>query len=149
MARAALMINARSGPNGRWRGTDESFPAGPIAILLFAFGFIIYNKDRGEMALAAFTDTGMSRHILRFAINCLVFPGSSAPGATSVCLFSDPMTGVLALVNLLASAMLFPVGLRVPKDYRAQLDAGTEHPVFDPDNFPDLDIDREAWKLDR
>jgi AGCS family alanine or glycine:cation symporter len=55
---------------------------------------------------------------------------------------------VLALVNLLAIAMLFPVGLRVLNDYTAQLRAGKEHPVFDPSNFPDLDIDTEAWTMD-
>ena len=34
------------------------------------------------------------------------------------------------------------------EDYRAQLRAGNEDPVFDPAAFPDLDIDREAWTLD-
>ena len=59
--------------------------------------------------------------------------------------FSDPMMGVLALVNLLAVIMLFPVGLRVLNDYRDQLKAGVEHPVFEPAKFADLDIDRTAW----
>ena len=58
------------------------------------------------------------------------------------------MMGVLALVNLLAIAMLFPVGLRVLLDYKNQLNQGVEHPTFDPDKFPDLDIDKTAWVLD-
>jgi len=82
------------------------------------------------------------------AIVILVFIGSSAPGATSVFFFSDPLMGVLALVNLLTIIMLFPVGLRVLNDYREQLDQGKEHPVFDPDKFPDLDIDKSAWTMD-
>ncbi|NJN45379.1 MAG: alanine:cation symporter family protein, partial [Candidatus Competibacteraceae bacterium] len=56
-----------------------------------------------------------------------------------------PMMGILAIVNLLAITMLFPVGLRVLNDFRAQLKQGKEHPVFDPAKFPDLDIDLTAW----
>lgn len=116
------------------------------AILLFAFSSIIYNYYLGENALTVFTDTDLSRHILRLSIVALVFIGSSAPGATSVFFFSDPMMGILALVNLLAIIMLFPVGLRVLNDYRDQLKEGKEHPVFDPAKFPDLDIDKSAWE---
>jgi AGCS family alanine or glycine:cation symporter len=86
--------------------------------------------------------------VLRILILVLVFVGASAPRATSVFFFSDPLMGVLALVNLLAIIMLFPVGLRVLKDFQMQLKAGNEHPVFDPARFPDLDIDSTAWKLD-
>jgi alanine or glycine:cation symporter, AGCS family len=118
------------------------------AILLFAFSSIIYNYYLGENALSVFTESEISRHILRIAIIILVFVGSAAPGATSVFFFSDPMMGVLALVNLLAIAMLFPVGLRLLNDYRDQLRQGAEHPVFDPAKFPDLDIDRSAWTMD-
>jgi AGCS family alanine or glycine:cation symporter len=118
------------------------------AILMFAFSSIIYNYYLGENALTVFTDSDLSRHILRIAIVCLVFLGASAPGATAVFFFSDPMMGILAMVNLLAIAMLFPIGLRVLNDYRDQLKQGIEHPVFDPDKFPDLDIDRTAWDKD-
>jgi AGCS family alanine or glycine:cation symporter len=118
------------------------------AILLFAFSSIIYNYYLGENALTVFTESAISRHILRILIVGLVFLGSSAPGATSVFFFSDPMMGVLALVNLLAIIMLFPIGLRVLNDYRDQLKQGVEHPVFDPAKFSDLDIDPSAWKHD-
>jgi alanine or glycine:cation symporter, AGCS family len=118
------------------------------AVLLFAFSSIIYNYYLGENALSVFTESAISRHILRIAIIILVFVGSAAPGATSVFFFSDPMMGVLALVNLLAIIMLFPVGMRVLKDYTDQLKQGIEHPVFDPEKFPDLDIDKSAWTLD-
>ena len=116
------------------------------AILLFAFSSIIYNYYLGENALTVFTDSGVSRHILRILIVGLVLIGSAAPGATAVFFFSDPMMGILALVNLLALVMLFPVGLRVLNDYRDQLKQGTEHPVFDPAKFSDLDIDPSAWR---
>jgi AGCS family alanine or glycine:cation symporter len=118
------------------------------AILLFAFSSIIYNYYLGENALTVFTESHIARHILRFAIVALVFIGASAPGATAVFFFSDPMMGVLALINLLAIIMLFPVGLRILNDYTSQLKQGNENPVFDPDKFPDLDIDKTAWVLD-
>ncbi|WP_282609807.1 sodium:alanine symporter family protein [Pelagibius sp. Alg239-R121] len=119
-----------------------------IAILLFAFSSIIYNYYLGENALTVFTESHIARHVLRLLIVGLVFLGSSAPGATAVFFFSDPMMGILALVNLLAIIMLFPVGLRVLNDYRDQLKAGKEHPEFDPAKFSDLDIDVTAWSND-
>ncbi len=116
------------------------------AILLFAFSSIIYNYYLGETALTVFSDTPASRHALKLAIIGVIFLGSAAPGATAVFFFSDPMMGVLALVNLIVIVMLFPIALRVLNDYRAQLAAGVEHPVFDIDKFSDLDLDRSAWK---
>ena len=116
------------------------------AILLFAFSSIIYNYYLGENALTVFTDTEISKHILRILIVGLVFLGSTAPGATAVFFFSDPMMGVLALVNLLTITMLFPVGMRLLNDFTDQLKAGNDLPVFDPAKFPDLDIDESAWR---
>jgi len=115
------------------------------AILLFAFSSIIYNYYLGENALTVLTQNPSAIHVLRLAIVGLVFLGATAPGATAVFFFSDPMMGILALVNLLALAMLFPVGLRLLNDYRYQVDAGVEHPVFDSEKFKDLDIDHVAW----
>ena len=116
-----------------------------MAILLFAFSSIIYNYYLGENALSVFTSSEGAFHTLRIAIVGLVFLGCVAPGATAVFFFSDPMMGVLAIVNLLAIAMLFPVALRLIRDYRAQLNAGIEHPVLDVAEWSDLDIDPDAW----
>jgi AGCS family alanine or glycine:cation symporter len=52
---------------------------------------------------------------------------------------------LLAVFNLIALALLAKVGFRLMADYDQQSRAG-RIPVFDPDKFPDLDIDREAWK---
>jgi AGCS family alanine or glycine:cation symporter len=41
--------------------------------------------------------------------------------------------------------MLFPIAKRLLNDFRDQLKAGVVPPVFDPDKFPDLNIDRTAW----
>ena len=116
-----------------------------IAVLLFAFSSIIYNYYLGETALAVFSEGKMAQLLLRVAVIALVFVGASAPGATSVFFFSDPMMGVLALVNLMAILMLFPIGLRMVRDFTAQLKAGVEDPVLDPAQYADLDLDKEAW----
>ncbi|WP_284162937.1 alanine/glycine:cation symporter family protein [Frigidibacter sp. SD6-1] len=115
------------------------------AILLFAFSSIIYNVYLGENALAVVTRSKEAVLVLRAVILGLVFLGAVAPNATSVFFFSDPLMGVLALVNLVAILMLFPTAMRVVRDYERQLRSGVDRPVFDPATFPDLDIDREAW----
>lgn len=116
------------------------------AILLFAFSSIIYNYYLGENAMTVLTKNPAGILVLRIAIIGIVFLGATAPGATAVFFFSDPMMGILALVNLLAIMMLFPVAMRLLRDFRRQLKAGVERPVLNPDDFADLDIDREAWK---
>lgn len=117
------------------------------AILLFAFSSIIYCYYLGETALAVFTNAAIVRHIFKWAIMLLVFIGASAPAATSVFFFSDPMMGILAIVNLVVLVMLFPTAMRVLNDFRAQLKQGIERPVFKPENFKDLDIDKSAWNI--
>jgi len=83
--------------------------------------------------------------VLRLVVVGIVFLGATAPGATSVFFFSDPMMGILAVVNLVALMMLLPTCLRLLQDFNRQLAAGIDRPVLNPDDFPDLDIDRTAW----
>ncbi|MFV0243498.1 MAG: alanine/glycine:cation symporter family protein [Qingshengfaniella sp.] len=115
------------------------------AIFLFAFSSIIYNYYLGENALVFLSDNPMAVHILRLAVVALVFLGATAPGATAVFFFSDPLMGLLAIVNLLALLMLFPTALRMLQDYRRQLAEGQKTPVLDPARFPDLEIDTQSW----
>ena len=117
------------------------------AILLFSFSSIIYNYYLGENAMTVLTKSPLGILGLRIAIIAIVFLGATAPAATAVFFFSDPMMGILALVNLLAIMMLFPVAMRLLRDFRQQLKAGIERPVLNPDDYADLDIDRDAWKL--
>ncbi|MCR9138153.1 MAG: alanine:cation symporter family protein [Alphaproteobacteria bacterium] len=116
-----------------------------LMILLFAFSSIIYNYYLGENALTVMTKNPMAVNGLRLIVILIVFLGATAPGATSVFFFSDPMMGILAVVNLVVIMMLLPTCLRILKDFRAQLKQGVQRPVFNPDDFPDLDIDRTAW----
>ena len=87
----------------------------------------------------------MAIQALRVVIISIVFLGATAPAATSVFFFSDPMMGILALVNLVVIMMLMPTCLRILRDFRKQLAAGIERPVLNPDDFPDLELDRTAW----
>jgi AGCS family alanine or glycine:cation symporter len=128
---------------------DWSRYALTAAILLFAFSSIIYNVYLGENALAAITDAPMAITALRVLILGLVFLGAAAPSATAVFFFSDPMMGVLALVNLVAILMLFPTAMRIVNDFRSQLKAGVQRPIFDPAKFPDLNLDHKAWNPGR
>lgn len=116
-----------------------------VAIVLFAFSSLIYNSYLGENALAVMTNSKIARTVLRAAILGVVFLGATAPSATSVFFFADPLMGVLAVVNLVAIMMLFPVAMRAVDDFRGQLKRGVARPVFDPEGFADLDLDREAW----
>ena len=116
-----------------------------LMILLFAFSSIIYNYYLGENALSFMTKNPIAINVLRIFVICIVFLGATAPGATAVFFFSDPVMGILAVVNLVVIIMLLPTCLRLLKDFRSQVDAGIQRPVFNPDEFPDLDIDRTAW----
>ncbi|UOM34601.1 sodium:alanine symporter family protein [Acuticoccus sp. I52.16.1] len=116
-----------------------------LAVLLFAFSSIIYNYYLGETALAVFTEGRTAQLVLRLMVIALVFIGASAEGATSVFFFSDPLMGVLALVNLMALLMLFPIGLRMVRDYTAQVRAGIDNPVLNPADYPELSLDETAW----
>ncbi|WP_299850701.1 sodium:alanine symporter family protein [uncultured Roseovarius sp.] len=116
-----------------------------LMILLFAFSSIIYNYYLGENALTVITKSPAALNVLRVVIIGIVFLGATAPGATSVFFFSDPMMGILAVVNLVVLMMLLPTCLRLLKDFRAQLAAGVARPVLNPDDFSDLDLDRTAW----
>jgi AGCS family alanine or glycine:cation symporter len=114
-------------------------------IALFAFSSIIYNYYLGENAITFITEKPVALIVLRLVVVGIVFLGATAPGATSVFFFSDPMMGILAVVNLVALMMLLPTCLRLLQDFNRQLAAGIDRPVLNPDDFPDLDIDRTAW----
>ncbi|HSP31972.1 MAG TPA: alanine/glycine:cation symporter family protein, partial [Halomonas sp.] len=109
-------------------------------VLLFSFSSIIYNYYLGENAVAVMTENPRAIQVLRVVVIGVVFLGAIAPGATSVFFFSDPMMGLLALVNLVAIMMLLPTCLRLLKDFRLQLAQGVKRPVFNSNKFADLDI---------
>ena len=100
------------------------FPPPPLtfAIMLFAFSSIIYNYYLGETALKVMTSQAFALHVLRLAHRGRRLPWRDGTRRKPRCsFFSDPLMGVLAVVNLMAIMMLFPVALRVLNDFRSQL----------------------------
>ena len=58
--------------------------------------------------------------------------------------FADLTMGLLALVNLLGLLWMYPIGMRLLKDYDRQLAAGIQ-PRLHLEDYADLDIDTAAW----
>ncbi|PID51536.1 MAG: sodium:alanine symporter [Pasteurellales bacterium] len=118
-----------------------------FAILLFSFSSIIFNYYMGENGVSFLfgKNAKVSVFILRISVVAILFIGAAAPRATAVFFFSDPLMGVLAVINLLALIMLFPRAVKLLKDYQSQLDNGVDEPVFDAQDFERLDIDMKAW----
>jgi alanine or glycine:cation symporter, AGCS family len=120
-----------------------------IALMLFAFSSIIYNYYLGENSLNFFSEENKTLfNGFRVLTLALVLWGSLQDLSTAFG-FADVTMALLAVVNLAAVVLLIKVGLRVMLDYDEQKRAGIAHPVFDPDKFPDLNIDRKAWALDQ
>jgi AGCS family alanine or glycine:cation symporter len=120
-----------------------------IALMLFAFSSMIYNYYLGENSLNFFSEENKTLfNGFRVLTLVLVLWGSLQDLGT-VFGFADVTMGLLAVVNLAAVVLLIKVGLRIMNDFDEQRRAGIAHPVFDPQKFADLNIDREAWKLDQ
>ena len=118
-----------------------------FALFLFALSSIMYSYYLGENAVDYYLqDSQVAFNVYRVIVLGFVMFGAILD-LGSVFGFADVTMGLLAIVNLIAVALLFPVGLRVMKDFDAQRKAGVKIPVFDPDKFSDLEISREAWTL--
>ena len=117
-----------------------------LLLFLLCLSTILYNYYLGETALAEFSQSRNAKLILRVLVVACVMVGAGAPKATAVFFFSDPLMGLLAVVNLMVIVTLLPVVLRLLDDYRSQLKRGEKVPRFDPGQFPDLDVDPDAWK---
>lgn len=115
-----------------------------MALLLFVFTTLVYNYYLGENALGFFSNKKALLIGYRALVIALVLWGSMQDLST-VFAFADVTMGLLALVNLVALALLFKVGLRLMRDYDAQIKAGVQEPVLDAKQFADLDLDPKVW----
>ncbi|VXC88975.1 putative sodium/glutamine symporter GlnT [Pseudomonas sp. 8Z] len=140
MAGVVLTQTAVAAVVGEWGRVFVS-----LALLLFVFTTLIYNYYLGENALGFFTEKRMPVMVYRVLVVVLVLWGSVQDLGT-VFAFADVTMGLLAICNLIALALLFKVGLRLMRDYDAQIKAGVASPVFDPKKFADLDLDPKAWQ---
>lgn len=119
-----------------------------ISLVLFAFTSMIYNYYLGENSINYFSEHNQGLFIgFRILTLVLIYWGSSQDLST-VFGFADLTMGILALVNLLALVLLFDVGLKILQDFDRQIRSGRSQPVFDPGQFTELNIDRQAWIFD-
>jgi len=140
----ALTQSALADHVGEW---GRSFVS--IALMLFAFSSMMYNYYLGENSLNFFSEENKTLfNGFRVLTLALVMWGSLQDLGTAFG-FADVTMALLAVVNLAAVILLIKVGLRIMRDYDEQKRAGIEHPVFDPDKFADLNIDRDAWTFDQ
>ncbi len=139
MAGVVLTQTALAAVVGEWGRVFIS-----VALLLFVFTTLIYNYYLGENALGFFSEKRGPVYLYRVLVVALVLWGSVQDLGT-VFAFADVTMGLLAICNLIALALLFKVGLRLMRDYDAQIKAGVESPVFDASQFADLDLDAKAW----
>ena len=116
-----------------------------VILVLFVFSSILYNFYLGENATHWMTpDNPVLFVVFRLLMLVLILWGSMQDLET-IFGFADLTMALLALVNLIALALMLKVCFRIMRDYDQQSAAGLR-PVFDPDKFPDLKIDKEAWK---
>ena len=116
-----------------------------VALALFVFTSILYNYYLGENSLR-FLVGESKKAIVGYRIFVLVLIlWGAVVDLNTVFAFADITMTLLAFVNLIAPAMLFKVAMRILRDYDAQRKAGIKTPVFDSSQFPDLDLDRNAW----
>ena len=125
---------------GPWGQTFVSF-----VLLMFVFSSILYNFYLGENATYWMDpDNRILFVVFRILMLVLILWGSMQDLST-IFGFADLTMALLALVNLIALALMLKVCFRIMRDYDQQSAAGLK-PVFDPDKFPDLKIDKDAWK---
>ncbi len=116
-----------------------------FGLVLFAFTSMLYNYYLGENSLNFFSEENQTLfNGFRVLTLALVIWGSFQ-NLNTVFGLADLTMGLLALVNLVALAMLFRLGLRVMEDYEDQICAGKEQPTFNPARFPEVKIDSKAW----
>lgn len=124
---------------GPWGQTFVS-----VILVLFAFSSILYNFYLGENA-SHWLDPGNRALFTVFRLLMLVLIlWASVQDLRTIFNFADLTMALLALVNLIALALMMKVGFRLLRDYDDQLRAG-KVPVFKPADFPDLDIEHDAW----
>ncbi|MCB4320637.1 alanine:cation symporter family protein [Alcaligenes sp. 13f] len=118
-----------------------------IALMLFGFTTVIYNSFLGENSLSWFSNNNRPLLIVyRTAVIALCGWGATNDLST-VFAFADITMGLLALTNLFALVMLFKPGLRLMRDYDAQIQANVIEPEFKAVHFADMNIDIDTWRL--
>ena len=119
-------------------------PLVSVALVLFAVTTIAYNAFLGENSIAYFERLPKaSVNIFRCMVLALI-AWASMQDLGTVFSFSDLTMALLALTNLAAMWKLYPIGIRLLKDFEAQRRTG-QTPVFMRSQMPEEDLDPASW----
>jgi len=124
---------------GAWGQTFVS-----VILLLFVFSSILYNFYLGENATQWIRPGDRVLFVVFRILMLVLIVWGSVQDLSTIFGFADLTMALLALVNLTALVLLMGPAMRLMRDYDRQSRQGVE-PVFDPDQFDDLRIDRQAW----
>lgn len=136
----ALTQDALSASVGDWGG---DFIA--LALVFFAFTSIVANYYYGETSVLFLNGDHRILIPMRILVVACVFGGAVASVGT-VWDIADVALGLMALVNLSALALLSTVGIKVIKNYEAQLKLGLE-PAFTHTSVPEIAdrLEPDVW----
>ncbi len=112
-----------------------------ISIIFFAFSSMIGNYCYAESNLRFIKDNKVLLFVFRlFCIGAIVL--GSVASFDTVWNLADILMGFMAIVNIIAIILLYPIAIKALKDYKEQKKAGKE-PVFNPE---ELGIENtECW----
>jgi len=119
-------------------------PLVSIALVLFATTTIAYNCFLGENSIAYFDRLGRGA-VLWFRASVLaMIAWASVQDLGTVFGFADLTMALLALTNLLALWVLYPVAMSLLEHFEKQLDGGIA-PRFSRDQLPQEALDPASW----
>jgi AGCS family alanine or glycine:cation symporter len=118
-----------------------------LCIFFFAFSTILGIYFYGQMNYEFLFPTGRGLAFYKGLIVAAVFVGCIA-GTSFVWMLGDLSTGLMATVNLIALIPLYKHFAIILKDYKAQLKAGINEPVFDSREFDEFKH-LEVWHQDK
>ena len=113
------------------------------AIFLFAYSTIIANYFYGETNIRYICNKAWAIVLFRCMSGVVVLMGGfmSLQQAWSIV---DLAMALMTITNLIAVLSLSRYAFRLLQDFRKQRKAGEEKPVFNPDLFPEADL--EGWR---
>lgn len=113
------------------------------AIFLFAYSTIIANYFYGETNVRYISEKPWVIFVFRLLSGVVVLLGGfmTLQQAWSIV---DLAMALMTILNLIAVCLLSRYAFRLLKDFKDQRRKGTKEPVFNPDLFPEADL--EGWK---
>ena len=113
------------------------------AIFLFAYSTIIANYFYGETNIRYITGKSWAVIVFRLISGVVVLMGGflELQQAWSIV---DLAMALMTVLNLIAVCMLSRYAFRLLTDFKEQRRQGTKEPVFNPDLFPEADL--EGWR---